>query len=305
MKLKSIIPQTKIFLQDNMNMKVLDVKETNFTDSMQENDYSSIAAYLLYSGKSSDKSHIKFKDYNYMMDIDVTSVKIKTIISFEASLIEQIVKEFMGVSIIEYSKKEELYFDGASEFIRTIFGLAVPKYMKDGEKMKVHPPKKIATLQDMNMPEEYSMLEETLNTEYGSMTVCAIEIENNKDISKKTALVVDDSLMITTKMTSLLKELGHSAIIAKDGIEAIDVFKRKRPDFITMDVNMPNMNGVETLKSLIQIDPTVKVIMITSDAQDNIMMQAFKEGALDYILKPITIDKLQQSISTIYPNDIV
>jgi len=49
MKLKSIIPQTKIFLQDNMNMKVLDVKETNFTDSMQENDYSSIADRILAS----------------------------------------------------------------------------------------------------------------------------------------------------------------------------------------------------------------------------------------------------------------
>ena len=112
--------------------------------------------------------------------------------------------------------------------------------------------------------------------------------------------MVDDSLMIVTKMTSLLNELGHNVLVARNGKEAINVYQTEKPDFVTMDVNMPNMDGIEALQSIIAIDPDAKVVMITSDGQNSIMMQSFKEGALDYVLKPITINKLSKVISSIY-----
>lgn len=301
MKIKSLLPQTKIFLQDNMNIQIVNIKESNFVDdTIACKDYNSMALYLLHSRQSLPISSIKLKDYNYMMDIDVGLINVKTIMSFEASLIEKIIKVFMEVPDIDSSKKEELYLDGASEFMNTVFGLAIPKYMGQEETIKTYPPKKIETIKDANIPKKYSILQEVINTDYGSMSVFALESQNNCNTSKKTALVVDDSLMIVTKMTSLLNELGHNVLVARNGEEAINLYKTEKPDFVTMDVNMPNIDGIEALQSIIAIDPDAKVVMITSDGQNSIMMQSFKEGALDYVLKPITIDKLKKVIGSIY-----
>lgn len=117
-------------------------------------------------------------------------------------------------------------------------------------------------------------------------------------------LIVDDSLVIRAKMKGYIKKLGHSVIgEAKDGQDAVLMNEKLSPDLITMDVSMPIMNGLEALKKIMEtsnIEET-NIIMITANGQDGIVKDALKSGAKGYILKPISEEKLQDSIGKIFP----
>jgi len=115
-------------------------------------------------------------------------------------------------------------------------------------------------------------------------------------------LVVDDSLAIRIKMKNFLKKLGHSiAGEAKDGEEAIELYKELTPDLITMDISMPVMNGVDSLKEIMKISSLgANIIMITANGQDGIVKEALLAGAKGYILKPVSEEKLQDSIGRIF-----
>ncbi len=116
-------------------------------------------------------------------------------------------------------------------------------------------------------------------------------------------LIVDDSLAIRIKMKNFLMELGHSVIgEAKDGNEAIELYKKLNPDLITMDISMPGMNGVDALKEIMKIsNSTANIMMITANGQDGIVKDTLISGAKGYILKPISAEKLQDSIGKIFP----
>lgn len=116
-------------------------------------------------------------------------------------------------------------------------------------------------------------------------------------------LIVDDSLAIRIKMKNFLEKLGHTVIgEAKDGNEAIQSYKELLPDLVTMDISMPGINGVEALKEIIkQTDANANIIMITANGQDGIVKDALLSGAKGYILKPISEEKLKDSIGKIFP----
>ncbi len=116
-------------------------------------------------------------------------------------------------------------------------------------------------------------------------------------------LIVDDSLAIRIKMKNYLKKLGHNIIgEAKDGNEAVELFQKLSPDLITMDISMPGMDGVEALKEIMKLsDSSANIIMITANGQDGIVKDALILGAKGYILKPISEEKLQDSIGQIFP----
>lgn len=116
-------------------------------------------------------------------------------------------------------------------------------------------------------------------------------------------LIVDDSLAIRIKMKNFLEKLGHSVIgQAKDGNEAIKQYQELLPDLVTMDISMPGMNGVDALKEIMQqTNHNANIIMITANGQDGIVKDSLLSGAKGYILKPISEEKLQDSIGKIFP----
>lgn len=114
-------------------------------------------------------------------------------------------------------------------------------------------------------------------------------------------LVVDDARVMRFHIAKLIKELGHTVIAeAKDGYEALEEYKKNKPDFVTMDVEMPTVNGVEggidAVKKLLEIDKEAVVIMISSQTDDDNISDALKNGATNYIRKPITLEKLKNMI---------
>ena len=115
-------------------------------------------------------------------------------------------------------------------------------------------------------------------------------------------LIVDDSKTIRKIMRIQLEELGHYIVDeAGNGKEAIDLYVKHSPDLLTMDIQMPDMNGLEAIRKIKQIDKNTKVIMITAHGHKELVVDTIRKGADNYILKPITKDKIKESIKKIFP----
>jgi len=114
-------------------------------------------------------------------------------------------------------------------------------------------------------------------------------------------LVVDDSLIIRKKITKLVTQLDHEVVHgAKNGQEAIDSYNSMKPDLVTMDITMPDMDGIEAVTHIIKEDPEAKIIMVTSHGQEDMVIKSIKAGAVGYMLKPVTQDKLAVAIGEVY-----
>lgn len=117
-------------------------------------------------------------------------------------------------------------------------------------------------------------------------------------------MVVDDSLIIRKTLTTELENLGHDVVAkAKSGREAIELYEKYAPDFVTMDITMPIMNGIDSLKGIIKINKDAKVMMVTSHGEEKLVMDAISSGAKGYILKPIDKEKLVDVINKIFPQN--
>lgn len=118
-------------------------------------------------------------------------------------------------------------------------------------------------------------------------------------------LVVDDSLIMRRNVTKMLEALGHKVIAeAKDGYEALESYKRAKPDLVTMDITMPEMDGITAVKELKKIDKEAKIMMVTSHGQEEMVISAIRSGASGYLLKPINVMKVRDGIRKVFP-DIV
>ncbi|MEE9591247.1 MAG: response regulator [Thermodesulfobacteriota bacterium] len=109
---------------------------------------------------------------------------------------------------------------------------------------------------------------------------------------KCSILIVDDDSGMTDTLTDVFDEMGYTVAVAEDGFAAIDKIKRELYDVALMDIKMPRMNGVETFKEIKKINPSMKVIMMTAYAMEELIKEALREGALDVIHKPLDIDKV-------------
>ena len=101
-------------------------------------------------------------------------------------------------------------------------------------------------------------------------------------------LVVDDASFMRTVLKDIIKTNGLATEVleAGDGVEGVKAYQTSKPNLVTMDVNMPRADGIQALRAIMKIDPTAKVVMVTSVEQKQIVQDAMKLGARDYIVKP-------------------
>lgn len=113
---------------------------------------------------------------------------------------------------------------------------------------------------------------------------------------KPRVLIVDDEPQIGGFLGEFLTEKGYEVFYADSGEEALKFVKRVRPHMTLLDVRMSGMDGIETLRRLIDIDPKLGVIMITALHEEEVGREALKLGAVDFITKPIDFDYLETSL---------
>jgi two-component system chemotaxis response regulator CheY len=114
-------------------------------------------------------------------------------------------------------------------------------------------------------------------------------------------MVVDDSSITIKKITQLLEQLGHSVVCScKTGAEAIVNYREYQPDMVTMDITMPEMDGIEATRQILKASPEALIIMVTSHGQEQMVIESIEIGAKGYILKPIKADKLGEMVCQVY-----
>ncbi len=112
-------------------------------------------------------------------------------------------------------------------------------------------------------------------------------------------LVVDDAAFMRMRCTKLLKDNGYETVEAGNGIEAIKQYQDQRPDGVLMDITMPDMDGIETLKKLIEIDSSAKIAMVTAMGQQSLVIEALKSGARDFVVKPFNAERVLAAVKKI------
>jgi two-component system chemotaxis response regulator CheY len=113
-------------------------------------------------------------------------------------------------------------------------------------------------------------------------------------------LVVDDSGLTVKKMAKLLEELGHKVVaMASTGQQAVDVYAQAAPDVTTMDITMPDMDGIEATRRILAVHPGACIVIVTSHGQEQMVMDAIEAGAKGYILKPVKQEKLAETLETV------
>jgi two-component system chemotaxis response regulator CheY len=110
-------------------------------------------------------------------------------------------------------------------------------------------------------------------------------------------LVADDSSTMRKIILRSLQAVGvPSAIEAADGAEALSLFKGGEFDLVLTDWNMPKKNGLELIQEIRKIDPNVKIIMVTTEAEKSRVLEAIQAGVSDYLVKPFTADTLREKL---------
>jgi len=112
-----------------------------------------------------------------------------------------------------------------------------------------------------------------------------------------TILVVDDEASIRQSLSGLLTDEGFEILTASNGYEALKVIDAESPDLVLLDIWMPGMDGIETLKEIKRESPYIQVIIITGHGTIETAVQATKLGAFDFIEKPLSIDKVIVAIN--------
>ncbi|HDX9579754.1 response regulator [Bacillus cytotoxicus] len=114
-------------------------------------------------------------------------------------------------------------------------------------------------------------------------------------------LVVDDAVFMRTMIKNLLQSNSDFEIIgeAENGIEAIQKYKELQPDIVTLDITMPEMDGLEALKEIIKIDANAKIVICSAMGQQGMVLDAIKSGAKDFIVKPFQADRVIEALTKV------
>ncbi len=113
-------------------------------------------------------------------------------------------------------------------------------------------------------------------------------------------LVVDDSMYFRLVLEKLLKELGHEILgEAADGEQAAIKYTKLNPDFVTMDISMPNTSGLESVAKIMEIDPNAKIIMVSALGQKEMVLEAMQLGARHFVVKPMEKNALKTAIDIV------
>jgi two-component system chemotaxis response regulator CheY len=110
-------------------------------------------------------------------------------------------------------------------------------------------------------------------------------------------LIVDDSHIILDAIENWLKEF-RLEIVGKafNGKDAVEIVKEKHPDIVTLDITMPEMDGLTALEKILEIAPGTKVIVISALSSRDIALSALRKGAVSYLVKPFTEEELKEVI---------
>jgi len=116
----------------------------------------------------------------------------------------------------------------------------------------------------------------------------------------KKVLIVDDAAFMRMLLKDIVTKAGYEVVgEASNGKEAVEKYKELKPDIVTMDITMPEMNGIEAVKEIKKIDPNAKIIMVSAMGQQAMVIEAIQAGARDFIVKPFQPARVIEAIKKV------
>jgi two-component system chemotaxis response regulator CheY len=113
-------------------------------------------------------------------------------------------------------------------------------------------------------------------------------------------LVVDDAIFMRTVLKKMLTEEGFEVVgEGGTGLEAIKLAGQLKPDIVTLDITMPEMDGIKAVPEILKLSPTSKIIMCSAMGQQAMVIDAIKKGAKDFIVKPFEKSRVLQAIDNV------
>ena len=128
------------------------------------------------------------------------------------------------------------------------------------------------------------------------MTVRAARHKRGVQRAMEKILVIDDEAVIRRMLVRLLVKEAYRVLTASNGKEGIETMEKEKPDLIVLDLKMPHMDGIETLKRIRAVNNEVVVIILTAYGTTHTAAEAMKLGAHDFISKPFDITRVRVSI---------
>jgi two-component system, chemotaxis family, chemotaxis protein CheY len=110
-------------------------------------------------------------------------------------------------------------------------------------------------------------------------------------------LIVDDAAFMRKMLGDVLARGGHEVIgEGANGAEAIDQFQALRPDIMTLDITMPEKDGLAALREILTLEPAARIVMCSALGQESKVLEAIKAGAKDFVVKPFQPDRVLDAI---------
>ena len=116
----------------------------------------------------------------------------------------------------------------------------------------------------------------------------------------KKVLIVDDAAFMRMMLKDILTKNDFEVVAeAENGKTGVAAFQKYKPDIITMDITMPEMNGIDAVKAIKALDPNVKIVMVSAMGQQPMVIEAIQAGANDFIVKPFQPERVVEAITKV------
>ena len=113
-------------------------------------------------------------------------------------------------------------------------------------------------------------------------------------------LICDDAAFMRMMLKDILGKNGHEIVgEGTNGQEAVDQYKKLKPDLVTMDIVMPEKTGIDAVREIVAEDSNAKVVMVSALGQNAMVKEAIEAGAKDFIVKPFQADKVIQTVENV------
>lgn len=125
-------------------------------------------------------------------------------------------------------------------------------------------------------------------------------------MNKTTFVITDDAVFMRTLLRNVIEQSDDYEVVgeASNGLEAIKLAQEFQPDILTLDITMPEMDGISAVPEIIKVSPNTKIIMVSAMGQKSMVIEALKKGAKDFILKPFDKSRVYKTIENVLGRNI-
>ncbi|SDM33683.1 response regulator [Halarsenatibacter silvermanii] len=117
----------------------------------------------------------------------------------------------------------------------------------------------------------------------------------------RTVLVTDDAAFMRMTLKNTLSDEGFEVVAeAENGKDAIEKYREHNPDLVTMDITMPEVDGLEATKEILAEDPEAKIVMVSAMGQQKMVIEAIEAGAQDFIVKPFDDARIKEAVNKVF-----